>query len=183
MANSCDFTMKMVSPNKKSLMDLKTIMSYKHDTHYMYRVFDFRCDDEDKQEGEFYYNIAEGSTAWSTSSWCIFGTDSNKLIIKGYQKFESGLKPIYGTSYLTSIIDICKKYDIGVQIYGCEPNHEFQELTHVRPDGYIEGITCEYTHDENYNIIKSMPDYGVFENCSTIYNGVIEKCRPITISI
>jgi hypothetical protein len=177
--------MKMVSKNKLSLYNLLTILKYKHHQHFMYRVFECITTAEPTIEGNYYYSICKGDMAWSTTNWITRPTDKNMFLIDGYKKDKNGIvdrtKPIYVEGcYFTSLLDICKKYDIAVQIFGSEPGNGFQEMVHIKPNGIYCSYVCELEFDDDLKPVKEMKNYGVFSDTETIYNGVIPKIIGIT---
>lgn len=185
MANNCLYTMKMVSKNKSSLYNLLTILKYKHHQHFMYRVFECITTTEPTIEGDYYYSICEGDMAWSTTNWITYPTDKNRFLIDGYKKDKNGIedrtKPIYVEGcYFTSLLDICKKYNIAVQIFGSEPGNGFQEMVHIKPNGEYYTYECDFESDDDFKPVKYMKDYGVFSDTETIYNGVIPRVIGIT---
>lgn len=177
MANWCNYTMKAVSKSKDSLNRLFDIMSYKDPEHYMYEVIQVNNLTGIIEDGEYFYVELEGYVAWSCDAWVFQKSDVNDLLCIGHEKDENGKpiynKPIYGTAYFTSLPDICKKFDITVQLYGAEPDMEFQLMIHINKNGIINHCDCAYTFDDHYEPLEAMDGYGNFENCDVIYNGEI----------
>jgi hypothetical protein len=164
MANYCRYSLVAVSPKKESLEKLISIMKYKDDEFYIYRCFS-AVDEEIDKDNELYTVMIVGDCAWSCERWFESTEDFNDI-----SKTNA--------HYITLDL-LCKKLDIGIELYSVETGNCFQEHYLVNHEGeFIYNESVEYYEnwaDENGNeLVDPIPtggfdDYEVFASAKEIY--------------
>lgn len=170
MANNCFYQMKVVADKKENIERLLTILNYKDNEYFIYRVFSADNFDVIVEENGLFYAVIEGDVAWSCAKWFETEEDEKTLICLGYEKDENGMelfdKPIYGTAHYITLDLLCKKLNIGIELYSEECGCEFQEHYVVNHNGEIVVNKCvewrTIYEDENGNELNEPYEEGGF---------------------
>lgn len=162
MANNCSYCIKAVSKSKESLERLESIMHYEDTEYFIYRCFS--AEFNIYKDGEFYVADIFGDVAWSCSKWFESKEDTKDLIVL---KYDDNMNPIYGTSHYISLDYLCKKLEIGVELYSEESGCEFQEHYLVNQNGeFLVNECVEWSqnwYDENDNPLDEPIEEGGFD--------------------
>ena len=143
MANNCFYTMKATSKDENALKRLISIMKYKDPEYFIYRCFSVSGDIS--KEGDYYVANLTGDVAWSCSKWFETEEKPEDLIVL---KYDENMKEIYGTAHYISLDILCKKLEIGLELYSEESGCCFQEHYLVDANGNILIEDCvEWTED------------------------------------
>ena len=165
MANNCEYDLKAVAKSKEALEQFIAVMKYEHSDYYLYRVFEADPDPIVSYQGLFGVHIA-GDVGWSCYEWVHSSEDLNK---------KSG----NGAHYI-SMRELCKRLDMGVEIFSREPGCAFQEHYIIDHTGAVLVDETEqwivHWADENGNLLDTPVEtggfsyYGDFRTCNEIFN-------------
>lgn len=164
MANNCCYSMRAVSRSKENLERLVSIMKYKDNEFFIYRCFS-AVDEEIQEDGNLNSLMIIGDCAWSCEKWFESKEDFNDI-----SKTNA--------HYITLDL-LCKKLDIGIELYSVETGNCFQEHYLVNHNGeFIYNESVEYYEnwaDEKGNeLVEPIPtggfdDFEVFASAEEIY--------------
>lgn len=165
MANNCEYDLRAVSKSKETLEQFIAVMKYEHPDYYLYRVFEADPDSIVSYQDLFGVYIS-GDVGWSCYEWVHSSEDLNK---------KSG----NGAHYI-SMRELCKRLDVGVEIFSREPGCAFQEHYVIDHTGTVlvdetEQWIVHWT-DETGNLLDTPVEtggfsyYGDFLTCSEIFN-------------
>lgn len=175
MANNCYYILLAVSKNKESLERLHKIMNYKDEEYFIYRCFEATESSISEEDG-FYTIEISGDCAWSCFKWFESVEKPDELLTRTVD--PQGLHSCDPAHYI-SLDLLCKKLEIGIELYSEESGCCFQEHYHVNHKGEILCDDCVEWHeiwedddgeplDEPYSE-GGFPDWGYFSNYSEIY--------------
>ena len=168
MSNDCFYQMKAVSKTKDALEKLKKILNYKDEDYYIYRVKDAEAFDEIAKEGDFYVLNIDGVVAWSCGYW-----------FNESRKTENDHElPNFPNATYTTLINICKKLGIAIEVFGKENGNCFQEHYQCDHNGNVFEDSedwFEEWEDEDGNELDEpiesggLKDYGVYLPAAELY--------------
>lgn len=167
MANICNYNMIVVSPKKENLERLIKIMKYKDEEYFIYRCFYVSSENEisfDK-ENDVYYMKLNGDVAWSVEKWFECDEDKEEKVIIGRNENN---ETIYGNAHYITLDILCKKLDLGIEVYAEESGCCFQE--HFRINHYGECTFNESAEwilhwvDDNGNDLEEPYEEGGLDN-------------------
>ena len=138
--------LKAVAKEKSALERLVSIMEYKDPEYFIYRCFSVSGDIT--KEGDYYVANLTGDVAWSCTKWFETEEKPEELIVLKYEDGWKCTRPVFGTAHYITLDLLCKKLEIGLELYSEESGCCFQEHYHVDANGNILIKDCvEWTED------------------------------------
>ena len=155
--------MQAVAKTREALERLLSIMKYEDKEFYIYRVRDVYVDMEpntlEYKGGKLWTMKLSGDVAWSATPW-----------VRGVPNPDE--KSETGAGY-TNLAELCKKLDIGVEVWTSEPGMCFQEYILIDNSGKVKYDTEEWTleYDDDMNPIEEggFEEYGEWSFPEEIY--------------
>lgn len=170
MANCCEFQLKAVAKDEKTLWRLFDILEYKDPEWFISRVQYVETIADPYKEGDGLYAIELlGDVAWGTSRWFSAEPDPTQRAVNG--------------ATFTTLVEICKSLGIAVEIWAREPGLGYQSHSFCNPKGEWTEDSVDWNEelDEDGEVVRvdgGYDTFGQFLLAIELYNGIPEEVVP-----